>query len=287
MWHRSHPHTAPTSLSWKSSGKLAGVCWPFPYRRQWLPHSSAHFSSPASEHELAEELPVTRWLQLFCNWQTLKSLIITNNGSTSSIPHLSRQSGWAFHVSWKASSGITHKENPALWPCPAPSSSVPKGRFQEKIRSCQKPNSLFFWCGFFNLLLILAERWAFLREKLTANGRRLGGSPWSCEIAVGPAMKTRQSCLPKSPRQGFLGYITSCCIVRGAAQWKKSLEWCDNHGLWQQWTGGCIRMNQVTWKKLSHCPVPVSSSMKWRGFFLKNPLCFGPLLVMWALVDQI
>ena len=110
---------------------------------------AAHVSAalpPSSK--LAEKLPVTWWHQLFRNWQTLQSLIITNNGSTSSIPHLSRQSGWVLDIPRKASSRITHKENPALWGWPSPSSPVPIGKFQEEIRSHQKPNSLFFWCCF-------------------------------------------------------------------------------------------------------------------------------------------
>lgn len=43
---------------------------------------------------VARKLPVTWWHQLFRNWQTLKSLIITNNKNASSISHLSRQSSW-------------------------------------------------------------------------------------------------------------------------------------------------------------------------------------------------
>lgn len=52
--------------------------------------------------ELAGKLPITWWHQLFRNWQTLKSLIITNNRSTSSISHLSRQSDWVAYVSGKS-----------------------------------------------------------------------------------------------------------------------------------------------------------------------------------------
>lgn len=98
---------------------------------------------------LAEKLTVTWWHQLFCNWQILKSLIITNNRSTSSISYLSRQSSWVVYASEKADSSIIQKRNPELTlhlthPVQSPYGSCRRS----EVTTIQKPNSLFFWCCF-------------------------------------------------------------------------------------------------------------------------------------------
>lgn len=88
--------------------------------------------------KLARKLPVTWWHQLFCNWQTLKSLIITNNRNTSSISHLSRQSSWVTSVCvCQPKLALTFQARRLLhtgdWPCLF--SPVPRGDCRKSERT--------------------------------------------------------------------------------------------------------------------------------------------------------
>lgn len=160
--------------------------------------------------KLAEKLPFIGWHQLFRNWQTLKSLIITNNGSISFISHLSRQSGWVVYASGKSDSGSHPGRIMHSGAVPPPSSPVSIGKSQKIGSNHYWENKLIL------LMLLLTCCWSSQRGKLFretsvwlcgswASGRRSQDSPLSCGIAVNSSVVSWQSHFPECPRQGFLG----------------------------------------------------------------------------------